>query len=62
MDDTLHNHHTSASVGRKPCDLCFVYEIDMTPGSNNEWLELTNWQAELVNTGESLARTRAKSW
>ena len=47
MQDILHDHHTSISIGVRPmCNLQFAGEIDLMSGSNGELQDLTN---RLVN-------------
>ena len=43
MQETLHNHHTSISIGGKPiCNLQFADDIDRMGGSNGERQDLNN--------------------
>ena len=43
MIDTLHDHHTSISIGgRRICNLRFADDIDLMGSSNNELQDLTN--------------------
>ena len=43
MQETLHNHHTSISIGGRPiCNLRFADDIDLMGGSNGELQDLTN--------------------
>ena len=43
MQETLHDHHTSTSIGGGPtCDLQFADDIDLMGGSNVELQDLTN--------------------
>ena len=43
MQETLHNHTTTISIGGRPiCKLCFADDIDLMAGSNSELQELTN--------------------
>lgn len=43
MQDTLHNHLTSISIGGRPlCNLRFADDIDLMAGSNNELQDLTD--------------------
>lgn len=43
MIDTLHDHHTSISIGGRPiCNLRFADDIDLMGGSNQELQDLTN--------------------
>ena len=41
--ETLHDHHTSISIGRRPiCNLQFADNIDLMGGSSGELQDLTN--------------------
>ena len=41
--ETLHDHHTPTSIGRRPiCNLRFEYDIDLMGGSSGELQDLTN--------------------
>ena len=41
--ETLHDHHTSISIGGRPiCNLRFADDIDLMGGSNGELQDLTN--------------------
>ena len=41
--ETLHDHHTSISIGGRPiCNLHFADDIDLTGGSNGELQDLIN--------------------
>ena len=43
MQETLNDHHTSISIGRRPlCNLRFADDIDLTDGSNGELQDFTN--------------------
>ena len=43
MQKTLHDHHTSISIGGRPtCNLRFAYDIDLMGGSNFELQDFTN--------------------
>ena len=43
MQETLHDHHTSISIGKRSiCNLRFADGIDPTDGSNGELQDLTN--------------------
>ena len=43
MIETLHDHHTSISIGGRPiCNLRFADDIDLMAGSNQELQDLTN--------------------
>ena len=43
MRETLHDHHTSISIGGRPiCNLRFANEIDFMDSSNGELQDLTN--------------------
>ena len=43
MQETLHDHHTSISIGgRLTCNLRFADDIDLMNGSNGELRDLTN--------------------
>ena len=43
MQETLHNHSTSISIGGRPtCNLRFADDIDLTEGSCGEFQDLTN--------------------
>ena len=42
MQQTLHDHHSSISIGRRPiCNLRFAIDIDFMGGSNGEFQDLT---------------------
>ena len=41
--ETLHDHHTPTSIGRRPiCNLRFEYDIDLMGGSSGELQDLNN--------------------
>ena len=43
MQETLHDHHTSISIGGRPlCNLRFADDIDLMAGSNSELQNLTD--------------------
>ena len=43
MQETLHDHHISISIGGRPiCNLQFADNIDLIGGSNDELQDLTN--------------------
>ena len=43
MQKTLHDYHTSLSIGRRSiCSLRFADDIDLMGGSNDELQDLTN--------------------
>ena len=43
MQETLHDHKTSISIGSRPiCNLQFADDIDVMGGSNGELQDLTN--------------------
>ena len=43
MQKTLHDNHTSISIGGRPiCNLRFADDIDLMDGSNGELQDLTN--------------------
>ena len=43
MQETLHDHHTSTSIGGRPiCNLKFTNNIDLMGGSKGELQDLTN--------------------
>ena len=43
MQETLHDHHTSISIGGRPiCNLQITDNIDLLGGSNGELQDLTN--------------------
>ena len=43
MQETLHDHHTSISIGGRPiCNLQCTDDIDLMSGSNGEFQDLTN--------------------
>ena len=43
MQETLHDHHKSISIGGRPiCNLQFADDIDVMGGSNGEFQDLTN--------------------
>ena len=43
MQETLHDHTTTISIGGRPiCNLHFADDIDLMVGSNSELQELTN--------------------
>ena len=43
MQKTLHDHHTSISIGGRPiCNLLFADDIDLMGGSSSELQYLTN--------------------
>ena len=45
--ETLHDHHTSISIGGRPiCNLRFADDIDLMGGSNGELQDLTNRLAD----------------
>ena len=47
MQETLHDHHTSISIGGRPiCNLRFADDIDLMGGSNGELQDLTNRLAD----------------
>ena len=47
IQQTLHDHHTSISIGRRPiCNLQFADDIDLMGGSNGELQDLTNGLAD----------------
>ena len=47
MQETLHDHHTSTSIDRRPiCNLRFADDIDLMGGSNGELQDLTNRLAD----------------
>ena len=48
MQETLHDHHTSISIGERPtiCNLRFASDIDLMGSSNGELQDLTNGLAD----------------
>jgi hypothetical protein len=47
MQETLHDHHTTISIGGRPvCNLRFADDIDLMGGSNDELQDLTNRLAD----------------
>ena len=43
MQETLHNHHTSISIGGRPiCNPRFADDVDLMGGINGEFQDLTN--------------------
>ena len=63
MQETLHDHHTSISIGGRPKgNLQFANDIDLMGGSNGECQDLTN---RLVGRGTAYgmksAQKRVKS-
>ena len=51
MQETLHDHHTSVSVGARPtCNLRFADDIDLMSGSYGELRDLTDRLVDRAST------------
>ena len=63
MQETLHNHHTSISIGGKPiCNLQFADDIDRMGGSNGERQDLNNRLVDRETAyGMEISTDRARS-
>ena len=69
MQETLHEYHTSISVGERPiCNLQFADDIDLMGGSNGELQDLTNRLVDRatahgieVNTENSMIMATART-
>ena len=65
MQETLHDYHTSISIGGRPiCKLRFADDIDLMGGSNGELQDLTNRledTATAYGMEVKLAQERARS-
>ena len=54
MQKTLHDHHTSVSIGKRSIiSLRFADDIDLMGGSNGELHDLTNRLADRVTENET---------
>ena len=62
MQETLHDHHTSISIGGRPiCNLWFADDIDLMGGSNGELQDLTKRlvdRAMACGMEESIEKTK----
>ena len=51
MQETLHDHHTSVSIGGRPiCNLPFADDISLMVGSSGEIQDLTNRLVDRATT------------
>ena len=58
MQETLHDHHISISVGRRPiCNLQFADNMDLACGSNGKLLDLTN---RLIDRAMAVSTEKSK--
>ena len=62
MQETLHDHTTTISIGGRPtCNLCFKEDIDLMVGSNSELQELTNKLIATTSTyGMEISTVKSK--
>ena len=62
MQETLHDHHTSVSVGARPtCNLRFADDIDLMSGSYGELRNLTNRLVDKVTIYYGMGVSTEKS-
>ena len=63
MQEALHGHHTSISIGGRPiCNLRFADDIDLMGSSNGELQDLTNRLVDKAKAyGMELSTQKARS-
>ena len=63
MQETLHDHHTSISIGGRPiCNLRFADDIDLMSGSYGELQDLNNRLVDrILHMERKSAQKRARS-
>ena len=62
MQETVHDHHTSISIGGRPTgNLVFADNIDLMGGSNDELQDLTNRLVEQWHMEWKSAQKKARS-
>ena len=61
MQETLHDHDTSISIGGRPiCNLRFVDDIDLMGGSNDELQDFTNKLVDMVTCEMEVSTEKSK--